>query len=496
MRLKISARSSHLARLQAYQVGEALQSAFGDAEIEYFFRESLGDKNLTDPLWKMPEKGVFTEDFYQDLVQEKTDLVVHSWKDLPTERRDDTVICGTLPRADQRDLLLFKKSSLKRLEANKAVQIFSSSQRRIYNLEKFLLKALPYQPTKIHFKDVRGNIPTRIEKLLNADDIDGLILAKAAIDRLLSIKHPDFVELQQRFRNALEQLQFMVLPLSENPNAAAQGALAIEIKKGRADIAKIIEKINDPKTFASVQKERDVLASYGGGCHQKIGIAVLNRDYGQVHFLKGLTDQNQILDQQKLEFASDQKPPKLSSRKFSLQSVKGLFERSQIQADIPKDVDAFLISRVYAYRPVNGLVWAAGIETWKKLAEQNVWVNGCAESLGEQESPRIETIVGRSLKWAKLTHKDADATQMQAIATYELRMKLDLPEEALQAENFFWMSAYQFDLVTAKYPQLLTRTHCCGVGQTYQSLTRRLKRLGSSRPYLFLNEAHWKDHTE
>lgn len=504
MRLKISARSSHLARLQAYQVGEAiqkncadyLQKTFGTTEIEYSFRESLGDKNLTDPLWKMPEKGVFTEDFYQDLVQEKTDLVVHSWKDLPTERRDDTVICGTLPRADQRDLLLFKKTSLKRLETSKSVHLFSSSQRRIYNLEKFLLKALPFQPNQIKFKDVRGNIPTRIEKLLQADEVDGLILAKAAIDRLLSIQHPDFAELQQRFRKALEQLHIMVLPLSENPNAAAQGALAIEIKKSRSDMAFLIGKINDHSTYSSVQKERDVLASYGGGCHQKIGIAVLNRDYGQVHFLKGLTDKGEVLDRHVLEFSSANRPPKLNSSRFNIHSVKGLFERTKIQAEVPKNYDAYFVSRVYAYQPVEGLIWAAGIETWKKLAEQNVWVSGCSESLGEQEAPRLDELFGRSLKWAKLTHKDADPTQMQAIATYELRMKLDLPEEALQAENFFWMSAYQFDLVTTKYPQLLDRTHCCGVGQTFQSLSERLKRLGKPKPYLFLNEAHWNGHTE
>lgn len=505
MRLKISARSSHLARLQAYQVGEAIQKLSGEAiqklggeaiEIEYSFRESLGDKNLTDPLWKMPEKGVFTEDFYQDLVQEKTDLVVHSWKDLPTERRDDTIICGTLPRADQRDLLLFKKSSLPRLQEKKTVQLLSSSQRRIYNLEKFLLKALPYQPTKIHFKDVRGNIPTRIEKLLTDESVDGLILAKAAIDRLLSINHPEFTDLQKKLRSSLHLLDFMVLPLSENPNAAAQGALAIEIKKSRSDMAKLIEKINDPKTFSSVQAEREVLSSYGGGCHQKIGIAVLNRDYGQVHFLKGLTDQNQILDQQKLEFSSQQVPPRLALQKFNITSAQGLFERRKITADIPKDCDAFFISRVYAYQPVQGIVWAAGVETWKKLAEQNVWVHGCAESLGESESPRLDELTGRALKWVKLTHKDADSSQMKAIATYELQMKLDLPAEALQAENFFWMSAYQFDLVTAKHPELLNRTHCCGVGQTYQALTKRLARLEKNKPYLFLNEAHWKNHTE
>ena len=194
MRLKISARHSHLARLQAFEVGRALAARHPELEIVYAFRESLGDKNLTDPLWKMPEKGVFTEDFYEDLITEETDLVVHSWKDLPTQRRDATFIAATLPRADQRDLLLFKKSSRARLANERSAMIFSSSPRRIYNLENFLLSALPSQatgqstgqPKKIFFESVRGNILTRLEKLMADPKVDGLIVAKAAIDRLIS----------------------------------------------------------------------------------------------------------------------------------------------------------------------------------------------------------------------------------------------------------------------------------------------------------------------
>jgi hydroxymethylbilane synthase len=133
MRLRISARSSDLAKIQAYRVGEALRNKNPNIEIEFLFRESLGDKNLTDPLWKMPEKGVFTEDFLKDLLNEQTDLVVHSWKDLPTEEKEQTVIAATLPRADQRDLLLFKKSSV----GNSNPRLLSSSPRRVYNLDSF-----------------------------------------------------------------------------------------------------------------------------------------------------------------------------------------------------------------------------------------------------------------------------------------------------------------------------------------------------------------------
>jgi hydroxymethylbilane synthase len=203
MKLRLSSRQSALAQAQAFQVGSALTKAFPELEIEYLFRESLGDKNLTDPLWKMPEKGVFTEDFFRDLVDNKTDLVVHSWKDLPTEVKSETQIAATLPRADQRDLLLFKKKSLKKQN----LQIFSSSPRRVLNIGSFLKKALPWNFDNLNFQNVRGNIPTRIQKLLDDESVDGLVLAKAALDRLLT--EVRFTEVQLSIRNALEKLEWM-----------------------------------------------------------------------------------------------------------------------------------------------------------------------------------------------------------------------------------------------------------------------------------------------
>ena len=68
MRVTIASRRSDLARIQAYQVGDALRAAHPQIEINYSFHESLGDKNLSDPLWKMPEKGVFTRDFREGLL--------------------------------------------------------------------------------------------------------------------------------------------------------------------------------------------------------------------------------------------------------------------------------------------------------------------------------------------------------------------------------------------------------------------------------------------
>ena len=79
MRVTVASRRSDLARIQAYQVGETLRAAHPQIEIDYSFHESLGDKNLHDPLWQMPENGVFTQDFREGLLRGEFDLVVHSW---------------------------------------------------------------------------------------------------------------------------------------------------------------------------------------------------------------------------------------------------------------------------------------------------------------------------------------------------------------------------------------------------------------------------------
>ncbi|MFZ4403473.1 MAG: hydroxymethylbilane synthase, partial [Pseudobdellovibrionaceae bacterium] len=307
MRLRISARKSDLARLQAYQVGDALKNQQPGLEIEYFFKSSLGDINLTDPLWKIPTKGVFTEDFQGELLEGQTDMVVHSWKDLPTEANSKTFIAASLPRADQRDLLLIKKSSFVRLHSSKKMNLFSSSPRRIYNLESFCKTHLPFALQQVDFNSVRGNIPTRLQKTLQATETDGIIVAKAALDRLLSAQQEEFQATRLQLRQDLSKFEFCVLPLSINPNAAAQGSLAVEILRTRTDLEKILNQINDKNSYQTSQKERDILASYGGGCQQKIGISCLQRSYGELSFLKGETQSGQILNEKKLALAQEKK---------------------------------------------------------------------------------------------------------------------------------------------------------------------------------------------
>jgi len=168
MRVTIASRRSELARIQAYQVGNALRRAHPQVEITYSFHESLGDRNQNDPLWQMPEKGVFTQDFREGLLRGDFDLVVHSWKDLAIEEDPETEIGATLPRADARDLLLVRKDRWPEIERTGVVSILTSSPRRGYNLNSLLRDALPAKIFEVNFLPVRGNVPTRVRKLFQS----------------------------------------------------------------------------------------------------------------------------------------------------------------------------------------------------------------------------------------------------------------------------------------------------------------------------------------
>ncbi|QDK39151.1 hydroxymethylbilane synthase [Bdellovibrio sp. NC01] len=499
MRLKISARKSDLARLQAYMVGDALKSKNPQLEIEYRFTESLGDKNLTDPLWKIPQKGVFTEDFMNELLNGDTDMVVHSWKDLPTEPKTQSAIVATLPRADQRDLLLVKKSHFEKLRSSKAMRVFSSSPRREYNLTGFFKTHLPFALESVRFESVRGNIATRVRKLLENPEVDGLIVAKAALDRLLSVPQDEFKESQRELRSYLAQVEWVALPLSVNPNAAAQGALAVEIKNGRSDLAAMLAEINDPVTFACAESERKTLASFGGGCHQKIGIAVLSRPYGHITMLKGLTDAGVVLD--KHELAASTALPK-----FSAEQMWASEASSQRQAlnnwSLPAGTNALYVARSEAWpekltaNAQDYFVWTAGLKTWKNLAQKGIWVHGCSESLGEQEEARID-VLGGKLTWAKLSHETGyqeNAAVMPLVATYSLSAEMKLPEVA-KTESFFWASGSQFLQAAEQAPEILNKHHACGPGNTYKVIRQYLEeknKFDAKHLQVFLDQEDWR----
>lgn len=351
--MRLSGRSSDLSRIQMHQVADAMRKLAPSADVVMNFRESLGDRMVDDPLWAMPEKGVFTEDFVEDLRSGRTDVVVHSWKDLPTEPRIGTRVVATLPRADVRDVLLVRRDLWDQVSDGSRITILSSSPRRAHNLGPFLAWALPRRELAIEFVPVRGNVPTRLRKLIRGEH-HGLVVAKAALDRLLTSTLPEMESMREGVRAAIDACNWMVLPVSENPTGAAQGALAMEIADDcDPQIAALLARLNDATTFEEATCERDILRSYGGGCHQKIGVTVLTRRTIPIVSLRGVTDDGRVLDT-------------VSWPDSDPWTARG-----------------------------EGFTWTSGLQNWRRLALLGTWVNGCAEGLGEDEDPRVDAIAPR-----------------------------------------------------------------------------------------------------
>jgi len=489
MRLVLAARRSELARIQAFQVGRALEKLNPNIKIEYSFHESLGDKNQNDPLWQMPEKGVFTQDLREGLLAGRYDLAVHSWKDLAIEDGGETEIVATLSRADMRDLLLVRADAFEEVSRSGRMTILTSSPRRSYNLQTFLPAALPTRINELIFEPVRGNVPTRIRKMWNPG-ADGLIVAKAAVDRLLEAPEEEFAATKAELRQLLSQCRWMVLPLGANPTAAAQGALAVEIKSGRAELRELFATINSTETFEATVREREILRSYGGGCHQKIGTSVLRRPYGEITFLRGLTDDGVVLKDIRLR-PNRQRPAKVEKELMwpPAAADSDWFKREAIAATIPNSplwiAKADAIPKDVSVSD-SQIVWTAGSKTWLRLVSRGIWVNGSADGLGEQEEPRIETLAGGAVNWTKLTHADAPGENgVRALGTYRLVPKADAPNiEGKQ--YFFWSSGSAFERALSLNPWLKAMTHFCGPGNTQKALERN-----GVEAHVFLSREQW-----
>jgi hydroxymethylbilane synthase len=472
MRLKIASRKSDLARWQAVQVSRRLEQHPDRPSVEFIFKASLGDLNQDAPLDALGAKGVFTEDFYQDLKDGSCDLVVHSWKDLPVEARPETQIVMSLPRADVRDIFLVPEEVWLQAVNTGLLRILTSSPRRVYNLKAILPELLPAE-VKLEFVPVRGNVPTRLTKMHQMRS--GLILAKAGLDRLLLAESEGFLAGDVQIRGVIKDCRFMILPVSVNPPAPAQGALAVEVKAANEPVLKICSTLGDRDAFETAEKEREILHRYGGGCHQKIGVAVLKREYGQVTSLRGQTDSGQVLNQWTLENATPWTPAAHAEKVFPLKAAdNNWFARKPVPADIPdlSTRPGLMVARADAWPKtflptLDQIVWTAGVKSWIKLASIGVWVQGCADNMGEQEDPGIELLCG-NLTWTKLTH--AQAATAKDVVTYELEPHDQSPN--LEGKtHFFWMSSTSFDRARRLFPQVIQAGyHACGPGATLKHL--------------------------
>lgn len=258
MKIVLGTRGSSLALAQAEIAGNLLSQIAGIEQVERQIIKTTGDRRLDLRLSDSGKKfarGLFTKELEECLLNGQIDVAVHSLKDLPTDLPEEFTIAAVLPREDPADVLVSRQAiSLGEVRANGIIA--TSSPRRAQQLQHF-------RPD-ITVVDVRGNVPTRIEKLINQPSWDGLILARAGLERLgLKIRES---RIQSDGRTLFASILEGMLP------AAGQGAIALEVLKKSSAVRDLVWAVNDPATWFCVHAEREFLRLLGGGCEVPIGV--------------------------------------------------------------------------------------------------------------------------------------------------------------------------------------------------------------------------------
>jgi hydroxymethylbilane synthase len=243
-RLIIGSRGSKLALWQAELVKSLLHKSNPELRIEIKIIKTQGDKILDTPLAKIGDKGLFTKEIEEALLDKKIDLAAHSMKDLPTKLPDQLTIGTVLGRENPRDAFVsFKYNKFDDLPKNAVIA--TSSLRR----KACILNRRP----DIQIVDIRGNVDTRLRKL-KENNYDGTILATAGLIRL---------NLEKHIKEVLSTE--IMLP------AVSQGALGIEIREYDDHLKYQLKPHHDQKTYLSILAERALLRKLEGGCQVPIG---------------------------------------------------------------------------------------------------------------------------------------------------------------------------------------------------------------------------------
>ncbi|WP_193194123.1 hydroxymethylbilane synthase [Nostoc sp. MG11] len=246
--IRIGSRKSQLALVQTYWVQEQLQKSFPDITFEVHTMSTQGDKILDVALAKIGDKGLFTKELELGMLNKEIDFAVHSLKDLPTHLPAELTLAAITERENPADaLVVHEKHKDKQIDTlPEGAVIGTSSLRRLAQLRHYF----PH----FTFKDVRGNLNTRLAKL-DAGEYDALILAAAGLERL-----------------GMGDRVHQIIPKEISLHAVGQGALGIECRADDSELISLLKAIEHPQTRDRCLAERAFLRDLEGGCQVPIGV--------------------------------------------------------------------------------------------------------------------------------------------------------------------------------------------------------------------------------
>ena len=260
----LGTRGSELALMQTTMVTGALEEAVADLKVEREIIHTIGDKRtdlrFTDfhggevPL---ADKGIFIKELEVALDEGRVHAAVHSLKDVPSELEARFQIAAVLPRAPIEDVLITREAvSLETLKLG--ARVGTSSVRRA--------RQLKWLRPDVQIVEIRGNVATRVRKVLGGEPLDAVMLAAAGLLRLGLMDAAKGELVMDGVKLAALALDPMVfLP------AAGQGAVAVECLSGSGEVRELMRGINDAETEVRVSAEREFLRILGAGCQTPVG---------------------------------------------------------------------------------------------------------------------------------------------------------------------------------------------------------------------------------
>lgn len=249
MLIRIGSRGSDLALWQANHIKNQLENLGASVTITIIKTKGDAIQNLSFD--KLEGKGFFTKEIEEALLNHEIDLAVHSHKDLETNQPEGLHIACVSEREDPADLLLINPNAVDEKQVfslKKGTVVGTSSARRKAQLVSLF--------DEVQIKDIRGNVPTRIQKL-SEGQFDAILLAKAGVDRLQ-------INLDQFKTIRLDPISFVPAP--------AQGVLALQIRTTDTDLNTFLQAINHPDVQSKIAIERKVLQLMKGGCQLPLGV--------------------------------------------------------------------------------------------------------------------------------------------------------------------------------------------------------------------------------
>lgn len=491
-KIKILSRKSTLSKIQAKTVGQKILSIYPNIKIDFHYIKSKADKdlnlNISQP--NINGVGLFTNEVSKKISTGEFDLGIHSWKDYPIIDNESTNIRATIFREDMRDILFLKKN------ISQNIKILTSSPRRRFALENNLKKLIPINLNNISFKDLRGNIYTRTNKFIHDDSADGLVVAKAAIDRLLKNDSLDS-KLVKQIHFCLKKYHAIILPLSIFPTTPGQGALGIEINKKNHKLNEILDQLNEKSVFNNVNKERKILSKYGGGCNLELGISIWQKNNKTIKSIYGRTDKGEIIKSYETIDKKNKYKEKISKKNiFPVDlSENKIFKRKQLNNN--NKIELIKNSYIYVTRnntlnskPVfndSNVIITSGMKSWTHAIKLGYWINATTDGLGESEIKKNFDFFNKGRTY-KLTYYDKKNSS-NTISTYKL-INPKFPSGFQKRKFFFWMSFIAFSEAISQFPEILYRNHSCGMGNTYKKIKKLIPDPQKLTCHLSYN--HWK----